>query len=100
MSQQAFTDFMTTLSSDAALAEAFGAAIGNAGGAAGFDAAAAFAASKGFDVTPADVEAFYLSRTVGEEGELSDDALESVAGGSFLQSISKFISDTIEPRYN
>lgn len=85
MSQQALNDFLDHLSSDAAMAEAFGATISNVGATAGFDAVAAFAASKGFDVTPADAEAFYLNQTVGEEGELSDEALENVAGGSFLK---------------
>lgn len=80
MSQQALVDFITTLSSDAALAEAFGTATNDLEGDAAFNAVAAFASDKGFDVTAADAEAFYVSLSAAQ-GELSDDALEDVAGG-------------------
>lgn len=81
MSQQALADFITTVSSDEALFTSFGAATGDLEGDAAYAAVADFASTRGFDVSPADAQAFYASLTAGQD-ELSDDALEDVAGGT------------------
>jgi hypothetical protein len=80
MTKQALADFANTLGCNTQMARGLAAAIGDRQGDEAAEAAAAYARERGFVVTPEDVAA--LQATAGDEaGSLSDDQLDTVAGG-------------------
>lgn len=80
----ALNDFIVYLDSDAAAVAALGAATDGLEGEAAFNALAAFAKERGFNVSPADAGDFYIGLTLGQD-ELSDEQLEDVAGGASVR---------------
>jgi predicted ribosomally synthesized peptide with nif11-like leader len=71
MSQKSFSEFSAKLSADEALRQELARALGSNGTP---EALAAFAKERGYDIDPDEIK--------GALGELSDDELDSVGGGT------------------
>jgi len=86
MSMQSMHDFLGAVVADPAVASGLGAALGEKSGTEAVEAVAAYAASRGYDVTPADAETVraQFAAPLEADGTLSDDDLSSVAGGSLI----------------
>lgn len=88
MTMQAMTAFLEKAQSDPALVEKLVGIVEENEGQAIYDKLAALACDSGYDVTAADTESMHQSilAELGDgEGDLSDDDLESVAGGLLSQ---------------
>jgi len=70
------------VAADSVLQEKLGKIMGNADDEAALgEKLVAFAKEQGFDVTASDIEEFFKSLTKPANGELSEEELDSVAGG-------------------
>ena len=78
MSSEGFARFLRAVNDDADLADALVRATADHGGAADAEVLSAFAQSRGYDVSSEDIEGH---RSAGQDGELSETALDGVAGG-------------------
>lgn len=78
MSSEGFARFLRAVNVDADLADALVRTTAENGGTADSAVLAAFAQSRGYDVRSEDIEGH---RAAGHDGELSEMALDGVAGG-------------------
>lgn len=85
MTTEALNDFAKAVQTDETMARGLVAAIGRKQGDEAVEAFAAYAQERGFDVTPQDAVALQAAASRTEEGTLSDDELEGVAGGNFFR---------------
>lgn len=84
MSEQAMLSFVEAAANDAEIAAGMVAAVGDKEGLAASEAVAAYATSKGYDVSAADADKVRvkLADALDDDGNLSDESLEDVAGGA------------------
>jgi hypothetical protein len=84
------TSFLTDLQADPTLIQSAKAAVGELEDAAAIDAAAAYYQSKGYQINVEELTALEIARKEAVGETLSDDELEAMAGGAFLNDVVKF----------
>ncbi|OYD87637.1 hypothetical protein CDG77_28340 [Nostoc sp. 'Peltigera membranacea cyanobiont' 213] len=83
MSQQACAEFFTKINTDAALQQEVGAAVEGKEDMAASTAFAEVGAKHGYEFTSEDAAQKYQEILAAADGELNEEALDNVAGGSW-----------------